>query len=259
MNFNIDKDKRKGIIGTVVFHIIVVIILFIATLSPPDPPRPEIGMEINLGYSDQGMGDVQPPKPVEKVIPKPTQEVQPTKDNVVTQNTEESIKLDDSKTKVKEQPKEIVKKPEEEPVEEKKKVINQDFVFKKKKKSTDGGNEGITGKPGDQGKEDGKVEAVNYSGAGGNGNGISFSLAGRAAKKLAKPTNNSSEQGTVVIKIWVDRSGKVINARMKVSGTNTSSTNLQKLALEAALKARFNANPNATEVQTGTITYKFVL
>ena len=87
---------------------------------------------------------------------------------------------------------------------------------------------------------------------------VSLELLG-AAKKLAKPTNNSSEQGTVVIKIWVDRSGKVINARMKVSGTNTSSTNLQKLALEAALKARFNTNPNATEVQTGTITYKFVL
>jgi len=258
MRLKIDNDRRRGIIGTVLFHIAVIVILFFVNMSPPDPPRPEIGMEINLGYSDQGMGEVQPPKPVEKSTPKPV-EAQPKKDNVVTQDTQESVKLDDSKTKVKEQPKEIVKEKEKEPEKEPEKVINQDFVFKKKKKSTNGGNEGITGKPGDQGKSNGKPDATNYTGAGGNGNGISFSLAGRAAKKLAKPTNNSSEQGTVVIKIWVDRSGKVINARMRVSGTNTSSSNLQRLALEAALKARFNANPDATEVQTGTITYKFVL
>jgi len=258
MNFNIDKDRRRGIIGTIVFHLAVIIILFFVTMSPPDPPRPEIGMEVNLGYSDQGMGNVQPPKPVDRSTPKPVK-AQPKKDNVVTQNTEESVKLDDSKTKVKEQPKEIVKEKEKEPEKEPEKVVNQDFVFKKKKKSTNGGNEGITGKPGDQGKPDGKPDATSYVGAGGNGNGISFSLSGRAAKNLAKPTNNSSEQGTVVIKIWVDRSGKVINARMQVSGTNTSSSNLQRLAIEAALKARFNTNPDATEVQTGTITYKFVL
>ena len=258
MNFNMDKDKRKGIIGTIVFHIIVIVILFIVSMSPPDPPRPEIGMEVNLGYSDQGMGNVQPPKPVQNVAPKPVQETQPTKDNVVTQDTEESIKLDDSKTKVNEQPKETIKKPVEEPVEEKKKTINNDFVFKKKTTTATGGNEGKTGKPGDQGKENGKPDATNYDGLGGNGNGISFSLAGRAAKKLAKPTNNSDEQGTVVIKIWVDRSGKVINARMQVKGS-TSSTKLQNLAIAAALKAQFNSNPNATEVQTGTITYKFVL
>ncbi len=258
MKFNIDNDKRKGIIGTILFHIIVVVILFIVTLSPPDPPRPEIGMEVNLGYSDQGMGNVQPTKPIQNVSPKPIPQTQPKKDNVVTQNTEESVKLDDNKTKVKELPQEIDKKPEEEPEEEKKKAINQDFVFKKKAKSTDGGNEGITGKPGDQGKENGKPDASNYTGKGGNGEGISFSLSGRVAKKLAKPTNNSDEQGTVVIKIWVDRTGKVINARMQVSGS-TSSSKLQNLAIAAALKARFNSDPNATEVQTGTITYKFVL
>ncbi len=258
MNLKIDNDKKKGIIGTVIFHIVVVLILFIVTLSPPDPPRPEIGMEVNLGYSDQGMGDVQPPKPVEKVTPKPV-ETQPKKDNVVTQDTEDAIKLDDSKTKEKKQTKEIVKKVEEKKVEKKDPVIDQKFVFKKTKKSTEGGSEGITGKPGDQGKKNGSVDANNYTGEGGNGNGIAFSLSGRKAKKLTRPTNNSDEQGTVVIKIWVDRNGKVINARMKVAGTNTSSTKLQKLALDAAFKAKFNSNPDAAEVQTGTITYKFVL
>lgn len=259
MNFNIDKDKRSGIIGTFVFHAIVLLILFMVTLSPPDPPRPEIGMEINLGYSDQGMGDIQPPKPVEQNVPEPIPQTQPKQDNVATQTTEESIKLDNNKTDIKKKTKEVVeevKKEEEKPVE---KVINQDFVFQKKDKTTDGGSEGKTGKPGDQGKENGNPDATNYEGLGGVGNGISFNLSGRVAKNLSKPKNNSSEQGTVVIEIWVDRSGKVINTRLKISGTNTSSSKLQKLALEAAGKARFNINNDAADVQKGTITYKFVL
>ncbi len=258
MNFNINKDKRSGLIGTAVFHVVIILILFIVTLSPPDPPRPEIGMEINLGYSDQGMGDIQPPKPVEKVVPKPVHETQDKQDNVATQTTEESIKLDDNKTKAKTEKvvEKVEEKVEEKPVE---KVINQDFVFKKNTKATDGGSEGITGKPGDQGKENGTPDAKNYEGLGGVGNGIAFSLSGRAAKNLSKPKNNSSEQGTVVIEIWVDRSGKVINTRLRIAGTNTSSSKLQKLAIEAASKARFNVNNDAAEVQKGTITYKFVL
>jgi TonB family protein len=61
------------------------------------------------------------------------------------------------------------------------------------------------------------------------------------------------------VKIWVNQAGKVVNARVKVTGTTTSSTKLQNLAINAALKAKFNANPDAAEVQTGTITYQFIL
>jgi len=44
-----------------------------------------------------------------------------------------------------------------------------------------------------------------------------------------------------------------------VQGTNTSNTALIQAAKEAALKARFNADPNAATFQKGTITYRFVL
>ena len=60
------------------------------------------------------------------------------------------------------------------------------------------------------------------------------------------------------MKIWVDRDGKVTNARID-GKTNTSNKNLQNLALKAAKKATFNSNPNAPENQTGTITYIFEL
>jgi len=246
---NIDKDKRIGIIGTVLFHLVLLLVLFMVSLKPPDPPRAVIGLEVNLGYSDNGMGDIQPDKPVKSSVKKSKPQPKVSEEKVATQDIEESINLENSETKKVTTP---------EPTEPEEPETDERFLFKKKNKSTNGGSEGITNKPGDQGQENGNKTSTNYVGDGGEGD-IAWHLAGRRSHKLPKPVYNSSEQGTVVVKIWVNQAGKVVNARVKVTGTTTSSTKLQNLAINAALKAKFNANPDAAEVQTGTITYQFIL
>jgi len=245
----IDKDKRVGIIGTIVFHIVVLIILFVVYLRPPDPPRPVIGLEVNLGYSDQGMGEVQPDKPSQTSAKQSKPQPKNIEEKVATQNIEETINLKNTDSKKVTPPTETVP---EEP------KIDQKYLFNKQSNATSGGSEGVTNKPGDQGQENGNKTSTNYVGDGGDGD-IAWNLAGRKSHKLPKPVYNSDEQGTVVVKIWVNKSGKVVNARVKVSGTTTSNTKLQNLAISAALKATFNANPDGPEVQTGTITYQFVL
>ncbi len=253
MNIEIDKNKRWGIIGTILFHVVLLFILVMISMKPPDPPRPSQGVEVNLGYSDQGMGDIQPDKPAETASQQPKPKPKSTEDDVATQDTEESIKLDDSGSEVKSN-----SKTEEKKIE---KTSNKDWEFKEKNKSTDGGSEGITGEPGDQGKENGNPNSNNYSGdvgSGGEGD-VAWTLVGRKVKKIIKPVNNSAEQGTVVVTIWVDGDGKVVNAKIKRNESNTSSSKLHKLAIEAAYKTSFDTDPNAIDDQKGTITYMFVL
>lgn len=97
-----------------------------------------------------------------------------------------------------------------------------------------------------------------------NGNGLgtsgNWSLAGRSLQgALPKPNYKLQKEGVVVVEIAVDRNGKVVSATPILRGSTTQETELWKLAKEAALKARFNANPTAQAKQVGTITYNFVL
>jgi colicin import membrane protein len=123
--------------------------------------------------------------------------------------------------------------------------------------------QGVTFPAGNQGNSTGSPASDNYgqgaNGNGSSGSGPSFSLSGRSALSLPKPAYPGNEEGIVVVSVTVDKYGKVTNAEAGVQGTNTYNTALIKAAKEAALKARFNADPNAAAFQKGTITYRFVL
>jgi TonB family protein len=246
MKINLDKDKRWGIIGTIVFHLVVLLLMFMISMKPPSPPRPLIGLEVNLGNSDQGMGDIQP-EIASQAIQQSQSSASERNEKVSTQDIEESVNLKNKDRKANNQQKE----PEKPKVDDK-------YLFSKNKNTKNGGSEGITGKPGDQGNPNGVPNSDNYVGSGGDGN-VAWNLAGRKSLSLPKPKTNISEQGTVVVKIWVDKTGKVINAKIFITGTTTSNSTLQDLAVKAAYQAIFNSNPNAAEVQTGTITYQFIL
>ncbi len=123
-----------------------------------------------------------------------------------------------------------------------------------------GGNtgEGNTTGNGNQGSPNGDINSTNRVGNGG-GNGINFNLAGRSfGTTPPKPEYNSKSEGKVVVEIRVDRSGNVISASPGKAGTTTNDPVLREAAKAAALKAKFNSDPKAAEVQVGTITYTFI-
>jgi TonB family protein len=119
--------------------------------------------------------------------------------------------------------------------------------------------QGITFGNGNQGVPQGVANAERYGPGGGTGNGVSFSLDGRTSLSLPKPQYPGNEQGVVVVKVTVDKNGLVKNAEAGVRGSNTADPDLIAAARRAALQARFNVDSNAPDVQTGTITYRFVL
>jgi colicin import membrane protein len=131
-----------------------------------------------------------------------------------------------------------------------------------KNSGTSSTSEGIAGGTGNQGDPRGSVDS-NVHGVGGNsGNGksgVSYTLEGRKTINLSTPNYDYQQGGKVVVEVKVDRSGKVIQATPGVKGTNILDDYLLRVAKEAALKTSFNADPSATEIQIGTITYNFIL
>jgi hypothetical protein len=96
-------------------------------------------------------------------------------------------------------------------------------------------------------------------GTGNMGAGISNSLSGRTATSTPKPGFSGREDGIVVVKITVDRNGRVTAAEPGQRGTTTMNSELHDAAKRAALQSKFNVDENAPAFQTGTITYRFII
>jgi hypothetical protein len=96
----------------------------------------------------------------------------------------------------------------------------------------------------------------------GTGTGIragNYQLSGRKTLSQSKPLNNCNEEGTVVVTVSVDRSGKVISATAGARGTTNPASCLLTQAKAAALQTKFDSSNDAPEKQVGKIVYNFKL
>lgn len=125
-----------------------------------------------------------------------------------------------------------------------------------------GQSQGVNYPGGNQGVPTGDPNAGTYGpggGTGASGTGISYNISGRTATSTPKPNYPGKEDGIVVVKITVDRNGRVTAAEPGQRGTTTMNPDLHDAAKRAALLARFNVDENAPAFQTGTITYRFII
>lgn len=246
-----DKYQRWGVISTILFHALLLLLFFLFGLKTP-VPIPTENIIINFGTSADGSGTVQPEETAESPSPTedlntPTQPVtssSPTQTEAVTQNNVDAPSVTDTKT-------EKVKEPEKEPERE----VNQKALYPGKKSSSSQTSEGETGKAGDQGDPTGSRDATSH--VGGNYGGDSYSLGSRKAIDKVKPQYDCPETGKVVVRIQVDRAGTVVNAKPGAKGTTNSAECLYRRALEAALKTKWESDPKAPEIQTGEIIYNY--
>lgn len=237
------KERRNKVIAlsaTVLVHAAVVALLVLMAFTTPLPLPGEAGVEVNLGMYNQGMGDVQPEKPAKVVETSPTPKQQ-IKDDVIKQDTEETPAIDEPK-----------------PVDKPQPTVNQQALFKPKKSDETPKSQGVSGQAGDQGSPNGMTNSDSYDGRGGSGGGSSYYLGGRGAKHLPSPDRNFSEEGKIVVDIWVDREGNVRKAEIG-KGTVITDASMREMAKNAALAAKFNPDTDAEELQKGTITYNFII
>lgn len=247
MNDKEKKDKGIAIVGTIVFHALAVLVLFLMAFKTPLPLPGEEGVEVDLGMMDQGMGNLQPETPAIPMAAQPQQETSKNEEDIVTQNDDEAPALEKPKT---------TKPKQEQPTETPKPTVNQRALFKGSNNPQAGGSEGITGQPGDQGKPNGLTGVRQYEGPGGSGDGVSIQLGNRRTRYRPPIPSIDTDQEIIKVIIIVNRQGKVVNQRI-ADGYNTSSKANQSIALELASKTIFESDENAPEEQTGSITYTF--
>jgi protein TonB len=240
------KNNYKGIAISIAIHAILLLLFLWATVwQEPYPPNPEYGIELNFGTSNRGSGEEpvaveetddaleenleeesieealeeESTSPAEEVVENQASvaaaaesEVQPTADNEATQD-EGPVKQEE-KTEEKVE-KEVKKEAEaaapvadkvEDKVEQAPKT-NPNALFPGKNKSQGETNTS----EGDQGKENGDVDANAMMGPQGGGSGSSLEMSGWAWDSPPRPNDKSDQNGQIVFRIKVDDNGEVIN------------------------------------------------
>ena len=267
------KHKRKSVVITTIILMLLIFGIINYGMKYLDPPE-EYGLAINFGDSNVGSGEsVQKTKkaPTPKVVEKKeevVEEIKETpkeiiKEEIITDDTVEDVPVVEKKEEKKEPVKEVVKKeipkpkPKPKPSKETTDALNSLLNGNASEGNPKG--EGDDKEEGVKGNEKGDPDSNKYYGNTGSGSGGNYNLAGR--KALSKPIEqpDCQEEGIVVVRITVDKNGKVIRAIPGVKGSTNTAACLLKPAKEAALKTTWNADNKAPSNQTGTIIYKFSL
>lgn len=261
-----NKHRIAGILGSGLFHGLIIAFLLLYFIYPPNPPLESQGMMMSLGEENMGGPDPAPvenPQPNETYTPISEQADQPED---LASDDPESIAVPE---KIKEK-KDKVDKKDPKPVDQPKqqlelpKKVNQSLLFKKSNKSgQQGGGYGDGDIPGNEGRPDGDIngdpdgEGKGTSGKGRGGDGIDYQLSGRSMKKMPSIEDNSRSVGKVVVRIVVDRDGNVIKAVPGQDGSTTIESSLLEKARQGALQTKFSPKPDGPEEQYGYMTFVF--
>lgn len=242
------NDRLKGILGALLVLLLLFTLSLFLGMYYPDPPIPDEGVEIEMGGSGSKGGESGQTTTAEtNPVPVPTSST--VSQTYVTQSNPDVPSVP-SGTQTKKQVKETQQ--QNETVNQRQ--PNQKAMFPTKKNSgSDGGGSG-----GNQsGNGDGNDKGDGSGGGKGLGSGPSFSLSGRTALSLPKPIYDCNAQGTIVIDVVVNQSGKVISAKYSTKSKSLDPC-LKRRAIQAAKSSKFDVDINAAVEQHGTITYQFI-
>ena len=144
--------------------------------------------------------------------------------------------------------------------EAKKKKLDELMGGLNKSDGTASGSEGDDNRAGDKGQPDGDPYATSYYGSPGSGSGTGgYGLNGRSLVSKGKVQQDCNEEGRVVVKIVVDRNGKVISATPGVKGTTNNDPCLLVPAEKTAFLHKWNLDANAPSQQVGFVVVNFKL
>lgn len=288
MQVDFERNKNLKASGiTLLICSLLLIIFFFVQWSLPNIPPPvvEEGIEVNLGNSETGIGDIAPQTPGEpSKIEEPVANTPPAAkpaaqqpQNIATDDneTDDAATINkptktDIKAKSNNNPPVVAKKPKAEvpPTPPAPKPRAQ--MGKYSGGNGTGGNngdtyngvknQGVAGGTGDQGKPNGNPNSDSYTGNGGTGNsGVSIrsGLSGRRFAKLPSFEDEFNEPAKVAVDIMVDKNGNVTSAIVNPRGTTTTNSSIRSIALRKARELKLNAG--SEDEQAGTIVFNFKL
>ena len=251
------KHKKKAILFTAIILIAFVWGIFSFGLRYQDPPI-EYGIAINFGTSTTGNN-----KP--KLITESKLPVQDNQEDIAEEVVEEisneipndEILTQNENTTLIQKPKEVSKPSPKKPSKNTLKAF--DDLLKGDTSDGKPTGDGDAIQQGVKGSENGDPASTKYYGNTNKSGDPNYNLAGREALTKPKEQPNCEEEGRVVVSIEVNKKGKVVRAVSGVKGSTNTADCLLKPAREAALNTNWNADPNAPNIQKGTIIYQFSL
>lgn len=267
MSYFKTEEEKKSFRITVAIHIVIVLLLFLFGLKYFDPPI-EQGIAVNFGTTDFGSGEIQPLEQIQ-TSPSQTQAQPETADPIIQEEVVTQDNVEAPAIKKEEKPKQVTTPTETKPIEQPKVEPKPDqsttdalssILNAPRQEGVNQSGEGDDNRPGDKGSPDGDPNASSYYGIGkgldGDGN---YLLGGRRAIDKVIIVQDCNQEGIVVVDIDVDRNGNVTKAIPGVRGTTNNSRCLLDPARQAALRTKFNSDPNAPARQMGRIIYRFSL
>ena len=283
MSFLDTPHKKKSAILTSIILLLLLIVFSWIGLSYFDPPI-SYGMEVNFGTTSQGKGKTPPktqPKQVEQQEVKPKAEITKTTPKVtevkapkvltqnnpsipIVKNETEKIskpKVSESKTPPNEFKEEVKKKEPPKPtVSKSTKQVLSNLFNNSNKSGVSSQSEGNDEEVGDKGKTEGNPYTSSYYGTAGlAGKGAGFGLNGRSLQSQGSATQGCNQEGVVVVRITVDKSGTVVSAEAGVKGTTNSHPCLLAPAEKTAYLHKWFPDTNAPSKQVGFVVVNFKL
>ena len=255
------KDKRNNwIAGIVTFFlmlIVLVICFFLVAFSMPDPPPGETFVSVGMadfGNFEEGSGNEESENPSEVEQDDTSEESASSEtvetiaaEQIVTQETAEVITPASQQATADPTP-----NPNPEPTVSK----GLGSILDKINEGQGGGaSNGQSQSSGNSGNPNGDIDGKGVV----QGEGIGWALSGRGLEGKPKLSEDPTEDGRVVLDIYVDRSGNVVETRPNYNKSNTTSSYLFDLAKKAAKKAKFSVKNNAPPKQKGEMTFNFKL
>ena len=237
------KEHRHGVMGTVIFHLVLAIFLVCVGISRLDSQQ---RMEIEI--------DVPEPEIVQQ-----KQEEQKKKEQILQQSADEevnemlrslAVNEDAVKKNTETQPHERV----EEYIEQIQEEIDSDYGGRyRANKNKHYKEDSIRVQRDKKERMLDSLQSTVYVGK----SSVSYNIKGRYKTYLPIPVYKCEFGGKIVVAVVVNRQGQVIKAEV-VDAESNKDDSLREVAVDAALKSEFNVDEKAPERQTGTITYNFV-
>ncbi len=139
-------EHKRGLLGTIIFHLVLILVLIFFGFTTPFPLPQEEGILINFGTEELGGGLIEPseatalprkeekkPSPATPPVAKP----QPAEEEVMTQDIEETVAIPSKKEKVKPPEPDLKALEEERKKQEELERIKQEELEKKQQEEID--------------------------------------------------------------------------------------------------------------------------
>ena len=264
MDYQEENNYPKAFLVTGIITVALAFLCYIIIMeNPPMQIDGTGGVVVNYGTTDAGMGkDINSTEEpsvapnanhmqTTKVTPAPPTEqksqVETSQEKVVTQDNEDAPAVTPNSKKSKSPATAEVSKPV------KKEVVNQAALYKGPSKAGNGGGDGTTNTPGNQGSKNGSPLAANY-GDGGNGNGVKGTQ--WSFVSLPEVRNPSRTPGTVYIDVTIDPNGNIIEARSDRK-TRMNDLDLINRCIAAVKSSRLTSASAASGNQQGQVKITF--